>query len=127
MKNKFAALALAATVLAQVGIGAFADDAAKGPMTNSANPVWTVVSFPFRVVTGAGGSVIGATYTGIKGIATSEETFAHNTFGKADENPLLVPVGVIGTAVAIPYGFVTGAPEGGVKGASYGYHLWDNF
>jgi hypothetical protein len=130
LKNKFAALALAATLLTQVGVSALADDAAAsddGPLTSSGNAVWQVVSFPLRLVTGTTGIAIGAVGGGVKGIVKTEEKFAQNTFGKADENPLLVPVGLVGTVVAVPVGFVTGAPEGAAKGGKYGYHIWDNF
>lgn len=124
MKNKIAALALAATVFAQVGTAAFAD---QGPMTSSGNPAWQVVSFPLRLVTGTAGAALGAVGGGLKGIVNTEENFASNTFGKADENPMLVPVGLVGTVVAIPVGFVTGAPQGAVNGGKYGYKMWDNF
>lgn len=130
MKNQLAVLALAATMLTQVGISALADDAAassNGPMTSSGNAVWQVVSFPLRLVTGGAGVAVGTVSGGIKGIATYEEKFAQNTFGKADENPLLVPVGLVGTVVAVPVGFVAGAPAEAAKGAKYGYHVWDNF
>jgi hypothetical protein len=121
--SKFAALALAATLLVQTGV-AFADD---GPMTSGGNAAWQVVSFPLRLVTGVTGGAVGAVGGGLKGIVKTEEKFANNTFGKADENPLLVPVGLVGTVVAVPVGFVTGAPDGAVKGARTGYGWWDNF
>lgn len=130
MKNKFAALALAAFLLCQVGMSAFADEPAKGsngPWTTSNNVVWQVASFPLRVVTGAGGILLGALNSGVKGISTTEEKYGQNTFGKAHKNPLLVPVGLVGTVVAIPVGFVTGAPEGAAPGGKYGYHIWDSF
>jgi hypothetical protein len=129
LKNKLAVLALAATVLTQVGISALADDAASnnGPMTSSGNAVWQVVSFPLRLVTGGTGIAVGAVGGGVKGIVNYEEKFAQNTFGRADENPLLVPVGLVGTVVAVPVGIVAGSPDGAVKGAKYGYHVWDNF
>lgn len=129
MKNKFAALALAAALLSQVGVGAFADDAkgSNGPWTTSNNAAWQFTSFPLRVVSGASGILVGALTGGIKGIASTEEKFAQKTYGKAHENPLLVPVGLVGSVVAVPVGFVTGAPDGAVAGGKYGYHIWDTF
>ena|GEM_PF-603938 len=128
MKNKFAALALAGALLGQVGIAAFADGEAAAPASSSTgNTVWQVISFPLRIVTGAGGMAVGAVGGSVRGIVNTEEQFAQNTFGKADENPALLPVGILGTVVAVPVGIVTGAPEGAVKGGKYGYHVWDNF
>lgn len=124
MKSKIAAFALAATMMTQLGVGAFAD---AGPLTSSGNPVWTVVSFPLRLVSGTTGLALGALGGGFKGIVHTEQKFASNTFGKAEENPFLVPVGLVGTVVAIPVGFVTGAPEGAVTGGQYGYSMWDHF
>ncbi len=124
MKNKFAAFALAATMMTQVGIAAFADE---GPMTSSGNAAWQVVSFPLRLVTGTTGGVLGAVGGGLKGIIDTEQKFAERTFGESDKNPLLVPVGLIGTVVAVPVGFVTGAPEGAVNGGKAGYSIWDHF
>ncbi len=127
MKNKLAAVALAATLVAQAGIGAFADEPSNGPMTSSNNPAWAVASFPFRLVTGTTGMALGAVHGGLKGIVETEQQFAENTFGEADKNPLLVPIGLVGTVVAVPVGFVMGAPEGAANGGKYGYQIWDNF
>lgn len=124
MKNKIAAVALAATLMIQAGAAAFADE---GPMTSSDNPVWQVVSFPLRLVTGTTGLALGAVGGGLKGIVKTEQDFAAKTFGEADSNPLLVPVGLVGTVVAVPVGFVMGAPEGAVSGGKYGYGMWDHF
>lgn len=127
MKNKIAALALAGALLGQVGIAAFADGDAEAPASSTGNTVWQVISFPLRIVTGAGGMAIGAVGGSVRGIVNTEEKFAQNTFGKAEENPMLVPVGLVGTVIAVPVGIVTGAPEGAVKGGKYGYNVWDNF
>ena len=129
MKNRIAALTLAAALVSQVGIGAFADGtaSAKGPWTSSNNAVWQVASFPLRLVSGASGIVLGALNGGVKGIASTEETYAKNTYGKAHENPLMVPAGIVGSVVAVPVGFVTGAPDGASAGGKYGYHIWDSF
>ena len=122
MRNKFAAFALAAALTVQAG-AAFADEAASE--TSSPNPIWTVVSFPFRLTTGVVGGTLGLVGGGVKGIINTEKNFAANTYGKADENPLMVPVGLVGTVVAVPVGFVMGAPEGAVEGARDGYKWWD--
>jgi len=128
LKNRIAAFALAAALVSQVGIGAFADGtAAKGPWTSSNNTVWQVTSFPLRLVSGASGILLGALNGGVKGIASTEESYAKNTYGKAHENPLMVPAGIVGSVVAVPIGFVTGAPDGATAGGKYGYHIWDSF
>ena len=129
MNNKFAALALAAVMLSQVAVSAFADEtkATTGPWTASNNPVWQFTSFPLRVVSGGTGILLGAVASGAKGIASTEQSFAEKTYGKAHENILMVPVGLVGSVVAVPAGFVSGAPDGAVAGAKYGYHIWDTF
>jgi hypothetical protein len=129
LKNKFAALALAAALISQAGLGAFAEEkaAGKGPWTSSNCPAWQVASFPLRIVTGASGIVLGSLNGGVKGIASTEQKYAQATYGKAHENPLLVPAGLVGTVVAVPVGFVTGAPDGAATGGKYGYHIWDAF
>lgn len=131
MKNRLAALVLASLLLAQAGILTFANEAEppanSGPITRSGNTVWSVFSFPLRLITGATGFVVGAVDGGAKGIVKMEETFAENTFAKASESPLLVPIGLVGTIVALPVGLVSGAPDGAAKGAREGYRLWDHF
>ena len=127
MKNKVAALAMAAALVSQIGVGALAADKANGPWTTSNSPVWQVTSFPLRLVTGASGIVLGALNGGVKGIASTEQTYAQNTYGKAHQNPLMVPAGLVGTVLAVPVGFVTGAPDGASSGGKYGYHIWDTF
>lgn len=130
MQNRVAALALACALfgllISQAGITAFADGQAASA-SSTGNTVWQVLSFPLRIVTGAGGLAIGAVGGSVRGIVNTEEKFAQNTFGKAEENPILVPVGLVGTVLAVPVGIVTGAPEGAMKGGKYGYHVWDNF
>lgn len=129
MKKNVAALALAAMLVAQAGVGAFADDAlaAAGPTTAGGNAVWKVVTFPFRIVTTVSSGAVGLVAGGLKGVVGTEEKFAVNTFGKMDQNPALVVPGVLGTVVAVPVGFVAGAPAGAVKGAKGGYQWWDTF
>lgn len=127
MKNKLAAVALAATLFAQVGVAMADDGGSAGPLTSSNNPAWAVISFPFRLVTGTAGLGLGAVGGGLKGIVQTEQQFAEKTFGEADENPLMVPVGLVGTVVAVPVGFILGAPEGAVTGGKYGYQMWDSF
>lgn len=133
----FAALALVAGLaVAQVGAGAASSSStetvaqkkeASGPMTASGNKTWQIVSMPLRLITGATGMAIGAIGGGVNGIVRTEESFAQNTFGKADENPLMVPVGLIGTLAALPVGVVHGAPPGAIRGGLMGYQVWDRF
>ncbi|HEY9687803.1 MAG TPA: hypothetical protein V6C52_12585 [Coleofasciculaceae cyanobacterium] len=127
MKNKLAAVALAATMCAQMGVAMAEDGASAGPLTSSNNTAWAVASFPFRLVTGTAGMALGAVGGGLKGIVETEQQFAEKTYGEADQNPLMVPVGLVGTVVAVPVGFVLGAPEGAVTGGKQGYQLWDSF
>lgn len=70
---------------------------------------------------------IGAIQGGVKGIVRTEEEFAQSTFGEAEDNPLMIPVGLVGTIAALPYGLIQGAPEGAAQGVESGYHLWDRF
>jgi hypothetical protein len=96
-------------------------------MTQSGNKAWQIISFPLRLMTGAAGLAFGAIGGGMKGIVTTEEAFATQTFGEAYQNPLLVPVGLIGTLAALPVGIATGAPSGAAEGSHVGYRLWDQF
>lgn len=98
-----------------------------GPMTRSGNQAWQMVSIPLRLVTGATGMAIGAIHGGLQGVVHTEEQFAQNLFGEAEQNPLLVPVGLIGTIAAVPVGIATGAPQGAAEGGTAGYQLWDRF
>lgn len=130
--RKFAVLAVVASLaLAQVGMGASTAPSAKlagsGPMTQNGNKTWQIVSLPLRLATGATGLAFGAISGGMKGIVRTEEQFAMNTFGLADENPLMVPVGLIGTLAAVPVGIAQGVPVGAAEGGDFGYHLWDRF
>ena len=83
-----------------------------------------VVLLPFRIVTGVGGMGLGAVAGGVQGIVYTEQKFAEHTFGQADENPMMLPLGLIGAAVAVPVGFVTGAPKGMVEWGQKGYEMW---
>ncbi len=140
--RNFAALALVAGIaVVQIGMGAIAASSSKaagikpntqttlkaGPMTRSGNQTWQIVSLPLRLATGMTGLALGAIHGGVDGIVQTEEQFAQDTFGQAEENPLMVPVGLIGTIAALPVGLVKGAPEGAAQGIEVGYHLWDRF
>ena len=67
---------------------------------------------------------VGAVAGGLQGIVDTEQKFAEHTFGQADENPMMLPVGLVGAAVAVPIGFVTGAPKGMVEWGQKGYEMW---
>ena len=130
--KKIAICTLAAVLLAQSSLIAFADTPASmepatgGPLTRSGHPAWTVASFPFRLTTGIGGMMVGAMVNGSKHVVKTEQEFAHNTFGQASESPAMYPVGVLGSMVAVPVGFITGMPEGAAMGGRYGFKLWDH-
>ena len=131
MKNKIAVFMLATAVFAQAGLTALADDEpgsitpSGGPLTRSENPAWKICSFPFRIATGAGGMLIGAMVGGGKNVVTAEKQFSQNTFAHANQDPMLYPVGAVGSVIAVPVGFVTGMPEGAAAGGRYGYRIWD--
>lgn len=114
-------------VYAEATSSAATKTAQKGPMTRSGNKAWQIISFPLRLMTGAAGLAFGAIGGGMKGIVSTEEAFATQTFGEADKNPLMVPVGLIGTLAALPVGIATGAPLGATEGSHLGYRLWDQF
>lgn len=143
LKNKFAICALAGALLVQTGLAAFADEsdmepvagfgtepavepAPGGPLTRSGHPAWTVCSFPLRLATGVGGMMVGAVVRGSKNVAKTEQEFARESFGNAKESPVLYPIGVLGSVIAVPVGFVTGMSEGAEIGARSGFKLWDH-
>ncbi len=127
MKSKLAALVLAATMMGQMGLGAFAQDDAMSfpadPETSIGDAAWTVLGFPVNLTSAAASGAIGGVGGGLKGIVATEEKFADATYGKVDENPLLLPVGLVGTVVAVPIGFLMGLPSGIVGGAREGWNL----
>jgi hypothetical protein len=115
----------AATLLLQTGVAAFADG--DGPWTTNHPFAWGVASFPFRMLTGTAGAGFGALAGSAKGIVDTERKFSEHTFGEADKNPFMVPVGIAGAVVAVPVGVITGAPPGIVEHATKGYEYWDRF
>lgn len=122
----------AGLLMGQAGFGATQAPAVsqangQGPMTRSGNKAWQVLSFPLRLVTGGAGLALGAIGGGMRGVVNTEEQFAQDTFGAADQNPLMVPVGLLGTIAAVPVGLAKGAPGGAASGGDYGFHLWDKF
>jgi hypothetical protein len=125
LKSKIAAALFAAAMMLQVGAVSFAED--NGPWTTNHPFVWGVGSFPFRLLTGGVGAGFGAVAGGAKGIVETERKFAENTWGEADKNPLMVPVGLVGTVVAVPVGIIMGAPQGAVKMGTQGYNWWNRF
>lgn len=124
MKSKIAAFALAATMMTQVA--AFADDAMNAPAdanTSLGKAAWSLLSLPVNVGSAVGSGAVGAVGGGLKGIIATEEKFSDATYAKVNENPLLLPVGLVGTAVAVPVGFLTGMPYGVVHGVHHGWNL----
>ncbi len=126
MKIKMAAALLAAALCTQVGSAAFAEDE-QGPWTKDHPYAWGVASLPFRATTTGVGLAFGSLAGSAKGIVETEQKFAEHTWGEADKNPLMVPVGLVGSVVAIPVGVVMGLPQGAAKGAAAGYKWWDRF
>lgn len=116
MKKQLAVLALGAMLLAQTAVSAQAES----------NGAVEVLKFPFRLVTGTAGAGVGLVAGGLNGIVETEKKFSDHTFAKASENPLMVPVGIVGAAVAVPVGFVMGAPQGAVDWGKKGYGWWDD-
>ncbi|MBY0449341.1 MAG: hypothetical protein K2X01_01785 [Cyanobacteria bacterium] len=116
MKSKLAAVLLAATVVAQAGVASFAEGS-----TASLNEL---IGVPFRLTTGVVGGSLGLVTGSINGITDTEKKFAENTFEKAGENPAMLPVGLVGAALAIPVGILTGGPQGLADGMKSGYNYW---
>lgn len=128
MKSKLAALVLAATMSLQLGVGAFAQDALsypEDPETGVGEAAWTILSLPVDLTSAVASGALGAVGGGLKGIVRTEEKFADATYGRVNENPLLLPVGLVGTVVAVPIGFLMGLPSGLVGGVKYGWNMLD--
>lgn len=98
-----------------------------GPLTQSKNETWHWVSLPLRLATGASGLALGAVQGGVKGVVRTEEALMLTTFGEAEKNALMVPIGLLGTLAAVPVGFASGLPAGATQGGEAGYHFWDRF
>ncbi len=84
-----------------------------------------VVTFPLRFITGSLGLAVGTITGGVKGMATQPKKFSEATLDKGDEKPWLIPVGLVGLPISVPYGFLQGFPGGATTTASDWYHLWD--
>ena len=129
---KLAAFALAATMIGQLGMAAFADENVdvdniqSDPDTSVGEAAWTVLSLPVDLTAAVADGALGGLGGGLKGIVRTEEIFGANTYGKVDENPLWIIPGLIGTVVAVPVGFLVGLPMGLVNGAKYGWNMLDN-
>ncbi len=117
MKKLIAILALTMMVGVQTMGHAFAD--------GGGNAV-QALTLPFRLVTAAGGGALGLVAGGVQGIIETEQTFAEKTFGQADDNLMMVPVGIVGAGVAVPVGFIMGAPKGARDWGAKGYNMWDD-
>lgn len=84
-----------------------------------------IVTFPLRFATGSLGLGFGALRGGIKGMGTQPKKFSEATLDQGEEKPWLIPVGIVGLPLSVPYGFLQGFPPGAVETASKWYHLWD--
>ncbi|MEB3286340.1 MAG: hypothetical protein VKJ04_02435 [Vampirovibrionales bacterium] len=83
------------------------------------------VKFPCRIVTCAVSAVVGAVNGGINGVIEAERQVVKQTFAKADEDPLLIPAGIMGVAIAVPVGIAMGIPDDVMSYTQQGYHWWD--
>ena len=117
LKSKLAAVVLAATVVAQMGVASFAESSTTASLNQ-------LLEMPFRLTTGVVGGSLGLVTGSINGITDTQKKFAENTYDKAGENPAMLPVGLVGTALAIPVGILTGAPQGLADGMKAGYNYW---
>jgi len=95
------------------------------PKVNQPNQLLQTICLPFRVITGAAGAGLGIVAGGLEGIVETEQSFASQTFGKASENVAMIPVGILGSALAVPVGFLLGAPEGAMEWANRGFNIWN--
>jgi hypothetical protein len=122
--SKLMGVMLAGVVLSQVAMAAFAED---GPWTSGNNIAWSAGSVPLRVITGsvgmAGGTVIGGT----KGAVELAQDWSGKTFGKMGENPLKGLAGLIAVPVALPLGFVKGAPGHAMEVGKESYDWWNRY
>ncbi len=97
-----------------------------GERSQESSQSWLqMIALPFRVLSGAAGAGLGIVAGGLQGIVETEQAFATQTFGHASENLAMIPVGIIGSALAVPVGFVLGAPTGAVDWATRGFNLWN--
>lgn len=112
MKKTLAMVALAATVMMSV------------PAMAASGSTSDAVLLPFRIITGVAGAGVGVVAGGVQGIVDTEKKFGESTFGKADENPMMIPLGLVGAVVAVPVGFATGAPKGLVEWGQKGFEIW---
>lgn len=131
-------VALFLMVFVQCSLSAFADMRlpiqavkrveviAKTAPQQNPNQLLQTICLPFRVITGAAGAGLGIVAGGLQGILETEQSFASQTFGKANENVAMIPVGIIGSALAVPVGFLLGAPEGAMEWANRGFNLWNH-
>ncbi len=117
LKSKLAAVVLAATVVAQMGVASFAESSTTASLNQ-------LLEMPFRLTTGVVGGSLGLVTGSINGITDTQKKFAENTYDKAGENPAMLPVGLVGTALAIPVGILTGGPQGLADGMKAGYNYW---
>ncbi|MBK8191220.1 MAG: hypothetical protein IPK79_12320 [Vampirovibrionales bacterium] len=129
------AIVMSAASFCMAEIGAWADPPtpnetplpAPGERTRGGGTGWKLVSFPLRLATAAMGAGLGALQGGYEGVAAMETSVAEETFGRADRNPMLVPVGVAGALIALPVGAISGAPRGASHGLKEGWRWWDRY
>lgn len=85
------------------------------------------LKFPGRVITACLNGSVGAVTEGFNGIIETEQQFADETFAHAETDPMMIPVGIVSAAVAIPVGFLSKAPKGMMAYGEEGYGWWDEW
>lgn len=109
----------------------------KGEFTTSNPEASRVLLFPIRMATGTVGAPVGALKGLVRGGVDAVEYAASATFGTFEEDdnaavtllkaPIIVPVGIVTTAAALPLGMTYGAVTGTFKGFAKGYMYPDSW
>lgn len=111
-------LLLATVGICQLGFYLYSQN---GPL------VIETLKFPGRIITACINGSIGGVTEGFNGIIETEQQFANQTFAHAETDPMMIPVGIVSAAVAIPVGFISKAPNGMMAYGKEGYAWWDEW
>ena len=147
--KKLSVLALSAVVVTAMAGAAFADDGSlssstkssdKGSFNTNSPELATVVTLPFRVVTGGAGAVVGFTGGTAKGIVTgvqdavkyaADESPANHQGASVSENIargiMYVPTLGLSTVVFVPKNVLEHSLKGAVDFGTGGAEWWDKF
>ena len=123
--SKLMGMLLAGLIISQGAVAALAEE--DGPMTSSENIAWQAGSVPLRTTTGLVGLVGGGAIGGTKGAVELAQDWGGKTFGKMGENPLKGLAGLIAVPVALPLGFVKGAPSHAMEMGKDSYDWWNRY